>query len=434
MKNIKKFVSLILTLVTLTALAIPFAPISASAASTDVTVTESVSNIYVDTSKDYYVVKNTATMRSSTGAFYSKYATLAKDTIIKISGSTGDFYKVKVTENNKSLTYYIKKSELKKASANTKATFAYTVKDAPLRKAPRDDGSKIATVKKGTVLYVLGNLTNQHKSKWLVVMDQDMRLGYIFNNNVKTTSKITVSVSGPSSVSTASPASFTCKVSPSAITGIKLSTSDTKLAEIDQSGKLTAKAGGDVKVIATLGKLMDVEFKTNAYLGVKAVFQSNNYCCSAASTVAVLHYKGKATTKKDTDLYPKISGYVYKVRDQLNYYLGNNTYRWDTFKTYESYENAIRASLAQNCPVIARIGKFEKRYFNYGSNGHYTTVVGIYEKNGEVWLKVVDSFVNRYKSNSYCDANTGVVEIPAKTLYEYGKYGGKSPVYLIYNN
>lgn len=434
MKNIKKFVSLILTLVTLTALAIPFAPISASAASTDVTVTESVSNIYVDTSKDCYVVKNTATMRSSTGAFYSKYATLAKDTVIKISGSTGDFYKVKVTENNKSLTYYIKKSELKKASANTKATFAYTVKDAPLRKAPRDDGSKIATVKKGTVLYVLGNLTNQHKSKWLVVMDQDMRLGYIFNNNVKTTSKITVSVSGPSSVSTASPASFTCKVSPSAITGIKLSTSDTKLAEIDQSGKLTAKAGGDVKVIATLGKLMDVEFKTNAYLGVKAVFQSNNYCCSAASTVAVLHYKGKATTKKDTDLYPKISGYVYKVRDQLNYYLGNNTYRWDTFKTYESYENAIRASLAQNCPVIARIGKFEKKYFNYGSNGHYTTVVGIYEKNGEVWLKVVDSFVNRYKSNSYCDANTGVVEIPAKTLYEYGKYGGKSPVYLIYNN
>ena len=434
MKNIKKFVSLILTLVTLTALAIPFAPISASAASTDVTVTESVSNIYVDTSKDYYVVKDTATMRSSTGLFYSKYATLAKNTVIKTSGSTGDFYKVKVTENNKSLTYYIKKSELKKASANTKATFAYTVKDAPLRKAPRDDGSKIATVKKGTVLYVLGNLSNQHKSKWLVVMDQDMRLGYIFNNNVKTTSKITVSVSGQAFVSTASPASFTCKVSPSAITGIKWSTSDTKLAEIDHSGKLTAKAGGDVKVIATLGKLMDVEFKTNAYLGVKAVFQSNNYCCSAASTVAVLHYKGKATTKKDTDLYPKISGYVYKVRDQLNYYLGNNTYRWDTFKTYESYENAIRASLAQNCPVIARIGKFEKKYFNYASNGHYTVVCGIYEKNGEVWLKVVDSFVNRYKSNSYCDAKTGVVEIPAKTLYEYGKYDGKSPVYLIYNN
>ena len=50
MKNIKKFVSLILVLVSLTVLAIPFAPISASAASTDVTVTESISNIYVDTS------------------------------------------------------------------------------------------------------------------------------------------------------------------------------------------------------------------------------------------------------------------------------------------------------------------------------------------------------------------------------------------------
>ncbi len=434
MKNIKKFVSLILVLVTLTSLAIPFAPISASAATANATVTESVSSIYVDTSKSYYIVKNTATMRSSTGAFYSKYATLAKNTVVKVNGSKGDFYQMSVTENNKSITYYIKKSELKAAPKNTKATFAYTVKDAPLRKAPRDDGTKISTVKKGTVLYVLGNLTNQHKSKWLVVMDQDMRLGYIFNNNVKTTSNITLSITGPAFVSTASPANFTYKVSPSAITGIKWSTSDTKLAEIDNSGKLTAKAGGDVTVSATLGKLMNVEFKTNAYLGVKAVFQSNNVCCSAASTIAALHYRGKATNLKDTDLFPKINGYVYKIRDQLNHYLGNNTYRWDTFKTYESYEKAIRASLAQNCPVIARIGKYEKKYFNYASNGHYTTVVGIYEKNGEVWLRVVDSFVNRYKSNEYCDAKTGVVEIPAKTLYEYGKYGGKSPVYLIYNN
>lgn len=434
MKNIKKFVSLILVLVSLTVLAIPFAPISASAASTDVTVTESISNIYVDTSKDYYVVKNTATMRSSTGLFYSVYANLAKNTVIKINGSNGDFHKVKVTENNKTLTYYIKKSELKKASSNTKATFAYAVKDAPLRKAPRDDGSKIATIKKGTVLYVLGNITNQHKSKWLVVMDQDMRLGYIFNNNVKTTSKITVSVSGPAFVSTASPANFTCKVSPSEITGIKWSVSDTKLADIDRSGKLTAKAGGNVTVIASLGKLTSVELKTNAYLGVKAVFQSNNVCCSAASTVAVLHYKGKATTKKDTDLFPKIQGYVYKIRDQLNENLGENFYCYNTFKSYEAYEKAIRTSLAQNCPVIARIGKFEKQYFNYGSNGHYTVIVGIYEQDGEVWLKVVDSFVNRYKSNTYCDAKSGVIEIPAKTLYEYGKYDGKSPVYLIYNN
>ena len=45
----------------------------------------------------------------------------------------------------------------------------------------------------------------------------------------------------------------------------------------------------------------------------------------------------------------------------------------------------------------------------------------------------MDSFVDRYKSNSYANKDTGIVHVPLSEMYKYGTYGGKSSIYLIYN-
>jgi len=110
MKNIiKKLVSFILVLATLTTLALPFATIGASAASADTAASAGISKIAVNTSQSFYTVKNTATLRSSTSFIHFKLATLNKGALIQTSGSSGDFYKVKLNMDNKASTYYIKK-------------------------------------------------------------------------------------------------------------------------------------------------------------------------------------------------------------------------------------------------------------------------------------------------------------------------------------
>ena len=433
MKNtIKKLVSFILVLATLTTIALPFSTISASAAGAEATASASISKISVNTSSGFYTVKNTATLRSSTSLLYFKLATLEKGALIKTSGTSGDFYKVKLNMDSKSATYYIKKSELKAAPKASNATFCYTVKSAPLRQAPCDNGTKLETISKGTVLNVIGKIKNNHDNLWYIILTDAGKVAYIYSGNVKTTSKITLTVSGPAFIKTGESAQFKCTVSPSGITGIKFSSSNTGLATVNSSGAVTPKAGGDVKITASIPGTVSASVNTNIALGVAAYFQTKNYTCSAASAKAVLSYFGKAGNLKDTDLYSSINGYVYKIKDALNKHLGSGTYCWKTFTSIDAYENAIRGSLAQNSPVIVRVS-FDKKYFNYASNGHYSTVVAIYEKDGQTFVKLVDSFVNRYASNAYTNCKTGEVEVPLETLFYYNSYCGRSDRYVIYN-
>lgn len=169
------------------------------------------------------------------------------------------------------------------------------------------------------------------------------------------------------------------------------------------------------------------------YLNVATQFQTTNYTCSAAAAQAVLRYYNTALDVADTTLYSSTGGVVYKTTNTVNQYLGN-AYRYNTFYSVAAYEQAIRASLSQGSPVIARV-KFSKGYFNYSSGGHYTTIIGIYtDGNGKTWVQLADSFVNRYSSNSYSNAQTGIVNVPIATMYQYGKYNGASDVYLIYND
>lgn len=161
-------------------------------------------------------------------------------------------------------------------------------------------------------------------------------------------------------------------------------------------------------------------------------FQTRNDTCSAASALSVMRYANLLTNTSDRTVINTTNYCVGGIVKQLNNTMGSGTYKWSTFSDYQSYERAIRLSLLQGNAPIARV-KFPKKYFNYSSNGHYTTIVGIYKNNGETWLELKDSFVNRYASNSYSNKSNGTVHVPLKTLYSYGTYNGTSPTYLIYN-
>lgn len=432
---ISRVVPLFFALVMIFGLIAPAASLTASAASESYSASASVSSVKVNTAKNFYVVKSSADIRSSTNWLYSKLskiATLDKNSLVQVSGSTGDFYKVSLYMNGQQTTGYIKKSELKAAPKTSTARFCYTLKSAALRRAPFEKGDK-TTVAKGSVLYVVGSLENALGSKWVCIY-RDGIIQYMYSENVKQTNKITLTVTGQQSLYTGNNVQYKCTVKPSGITGIKWSSSDTKLAKVNSSGVVSPKAGGDVTITAKLGDIVSANFKANVVLDVDAVFQSKNYTCSAASALAVLRYKGKAKDVSDTTLYSSIDGYVYKIVNVLNSkkYLGSDTYCWQTFKSIDTYEKAIRTSLRQDSPVIARVS-FPEKYFNYKSNGHYTTIIGIYEKDGETWVICADSFANRYSSNDYCNKKTGIVHVPLDEMYWYNSYQGKDSRYLIYN-
>ena len=424
--------SILFTLVMVISLMAPVSMITASAATEENSASSSVSYLKINLpGKNFYMVKDTAVLRSSTSIFYSKLATFEKSSIIETSGSTGDFYKVSMKRDGKTVTGYVKKSELKGYVSSVNAKFCYTNKKAALRQAPFDNGDKV-NIEKGNVLYIVSNLKNSHNNKWVGIF-VDGHIRYMFVDNIVRTEKITVSISGPAFIKTGSNANFKCTVSPSAISGIKVTCSDTGIATVNSSGVVTPKAGGSVKLTVSLPGLVSASINTNIALNVKPYFQTENYTCSAASTIATLRYLGKAKDVKDVTLYKKSidGGYVYKIRDTLNSYLGKNTYCWETFTDIGKYEKAISKSLSKNYPVIVRVS-FPKEYFNYKSSGHITTVTSLYEKDGQTWAICIDSYVNRHDSNSYSNSETGEVHVPLEDLYYYNSYEGRDSRYVIF--
>ena len=431
-KNLTRAMSIIFALIMVFGVIAPASMLTASAASSEMSASNSVSSVKINfNNKKFYSVKNKAVLYATPSSFFGKIAEFSKNTIVETCGTYGNYYKVSLRMDGKVSYGYIKKNDLKQVNS-VNATLAYTtVKNAALRQAPFAEGDKV-NLSKGTVLYVLGDLVNHKDSSWVCIY-YNGHVNFIFNDNIKRTKKISLTVTGDPFIKTGSDYSFKCAVSPSEITGVKWSSSDTDLASVNASGVVTPKAYGDVKITASLPGVVSVDVKTNVSLGVKAYFQTKNYTCSAASTLAVLNYRGKAIGKKDTSLYSSINGYVYLIRDSLNKYLGKNTYCYKTFTDIGAYEKAIRKSLSQNCPVILRVS-FNKKYFNYESKGHYTTATGIYEKDGKIWVICVDSFANRYASNSYTDKKTGEVHVPLADLFYYNSYQGRDSRYVIYNN
>lgn len=422
----KRFIAAALILVSLFGVLAMAAPVKVEAASVS---SKSVSSYRVNTSGLYEVTTKNAKVKNSTKWYAGTFATLDKGTILNVSGTNGNFYKV-VLGNT---TYYIKKADLKKAPSSVNAPLYYTSKNAPLRNGPTEGSAKIATLAKGQVVTVLGTIKNKQNNRWLVVSYQG-KIGYLYTNNAKLASKISLRVYGDNTVGVNKSIQLNCATSPS---GLKVTwaTSNKNIATVDSAGRVKGVYPGTVKITAKIDNIVSVTYQVNVdlRLNVKAVRQTKYYTCSAAASLAVLRYKNTAKNVSDTTLYKSTDGYVYKVRNTLNKYLGSGTYKYGTFTSYAAYEKAVINSLKQDSPVIARV-KFSKQYFNYKSNGHYTTITGVYtDSNGTMWACLVDSYVHNYSGNSYTNPSAGTVQIPLKTLYNYGTYGGKSAIYLIYN-
>lgn len=422
---LKRALTLVLVVCTLMALAVP-----AFAASTE---SASVSKLNVDTSGgQYYVVKsNNTPVRPKTSVISLPDFLLKAGSLVKVSGTSGSYYKVDMNGT----TRYIKKTDVKKAGSSFSGEIFYTSQKCPLRPTPFE-GKTTATLAKNTVVTIVGSLVNNRGNDWKAVA-YNGQIHYIYVDNLKKAGTLTLKVTGDThNVDTRATLQLKASVSPSALNSVTWSSSNTKVATVSKTGLVTGVYAGTAVITATIKGVTQVSWNvtvtSNVNLDVKVYRQTTNYTCSAASALAVLRYYGKETSTKDTTLYKSINGYVGQLTTALNKRL-NNSYKWSTFTSPTDYENAIYNSLAQGSPVIARV-KFQKGYFNYSSNGHYTTICGIYkDSSGKTWLKLVDSFVDRYKSNNYANKDTGIVHVPLSELYKYGTYGGKSPIYLIYN-
>lgn len=423
----KRFIAIALTLVTLAGMIAIATPLKAEAASSAVS---SVSSYRVNTSGNYAVKDKTASVRTSASIFSATYARLDKGAILKISGSNGNYYKT-VMDNR---TLYIKKSDVQKASSNTAAKFYYTSLSAALRSGPYEKAAKVTTVAKGQLLTVVGSLKNNVGNQWHIV-SYNGKLLYVYAGNLKAAAKVTLQVSGATNtVGVNSSLQLKAKTQPTGLT-VSWSSSNKTVATVDAQGRVKGVNPGNAVITAKIGNYLTATYQVNVnlLLKVKTVKQTKNYTCSAAAALAVLRYQNKAANVSDTTLYKSTQSYVYLTSNALNKYLGSGTYTYSTFSKISSYEQAIIRSLKQGSPVIARVA-FSKGYFNYNSSGHYTTITGIYyDAQGCAWLKLADSFVHNYKSNTYTNAGTGTVDIPLKTLYNYGTYSGRSAIWLIYN-
>lgn len=423
----KRIAAMALVLITVLGICAIAVPVEAEAASASTSA--SASSVRISTYNLYVVKSSTAKLKTSTHWWAGTYATLNKGAYLQVVGTSGNFYKVQM--NNQVL--YVKKNDVQRASSYSYATLYCTTKSAPLRKAPVESAGRVTTLAKGEVINVLGTLKNNQKNTWLVV-SYGGKLCYMYAGNAKLASKITLRVSGNNTLEVGQSVRLQSTTSPSGL-NVKWSTSSSSIATVDAYGRVKGINPGNVVITAKVGNVVTASFKVSVVfdLNVKTYRQTKNYTCSAAAALAVLQYKGKASGMGDVKLYASTDGYVYKIRNDLNSYLGANTYKYATFTSQAAYEKAIITSLKQDSPVIARVA-FPKGYFNYKSSGHYTTIVGLYkDTNGRTWLKLVDSFAHNYASNSYTNASTGVVNIPLDVLYQYGTYSGRSAIYLIYN-
>ena len=422
MKSIKKLITLTLVLATIfMSVAVP-----AYAAGSERT---SVSSVTVNTGNDFYVVhgRNIPVKTKASGG--STDFKLQQGALIKICGSEGSSYKVDLNGTVR----YISKESARKVSS-VKGEIYITTKDSPLRPQPYE-GKTTATLPKNTALVVVGTLVNSKGNCWMAVY-YNSGIHYIYEKNIKHVEKLSLNVSASShELNTLGKIQMTATVTPSA--NVVWSSSNPSVASVNIAGVVTGHTAGKTTITASINNITqacwELTVTRNVELDVKAYRQSTDYTCSAASTLAVLNYYGKEIGTKDTAIYGSINGYVGNITKVLNNRLGSETYAWSIVNDVVAYENAIYHSLRQGSPVIARVC-FKNGYFNYASGGHYTVVVGMYkDSSGQIWLNLVDSYVDRYSSNDYTNKNTGEVRVPLKELFKYGTYNGASDIYLIYN-
>lgn len=233
-------------------------PIKADAASPS--ASKSINSVSVKSSGMYTVKTKTAALRGDPkDGFTYKYAILQKGALVVTCGSQGNFYKV----NMNGRVYFIKKSELKSSSASTSASLYYTTKNAALRATPYESGTKATTLPKGSVVAVVGKLTNSHSNEWLIV-HWNGGLWYLYSGNAKSASKVSLKVSGENMVAVDETTKLKYTTDPSAVVAT-WSSSDSSVATVDISGKVKGIAPGTAKITASIGGYLKVSFTITVY-------------------------------------------------------------------------------------------------------------------------------------------------------------------------
>ncbi len=320
---------------------------------------------------------------------------------------------------------------------NTGEYLTVTKNDAPVRVSASNQGNVYMKMEKGALLKAVGSVKNEYGNTWYQV-NLNGKIYYLYSGNVKKNSNTTkadlIQVTKQNARLRKAPANTATTIQ-KFTKGSILYSVGTVVNKWNNSWEIV-KLEGDSNLYYIYSGNVATSYDCtsgNIYLDVDRYKQSLSYSCSAASALTVLRHRNTALNVNDKTLQKKTNTYVYATVNVLNQYLGKNTYRWSIFTSKAKLEAAIRKSLAQSSPVIARLS-FSKKYFNYNSAGHYSTIVGIYtDQNGKLWLQFVDSYAHNYKSNQYTNANTSIVNVPFDVVYQYASYGGASDRYFIYN-
>lgn len=339
------------------------------------------------------------------------------------------------------------------ALAASKDYIEVTKDNAPLRSGKAEKYSVVARATKGTILKVIRSSYNGYLNKWYEV-ETASGSAYIYSGNVKEVSasgftknikisetKIELNTKGDISNGDKSKTlKAICEYKSRTDSNVTWSSSDTKVATVDSSGKVTAKNLGTCKITAQhkiygTKATCQISVVEQIVYEVKAKEQSNEKCCAGASAYALLTYfKGNAykkdVNKTDVQLWNMIKdrnskrqATIGNIANVVNSYLGKNHYKCATYTSQRSFEQAVINSIQKGYPVVALVKINSDNYYKYKTNGHFTVISG-YEINndGTVDFRIADS----YKINK----NGGTFWVPAKEFFKYSK-AHNPPYYLM---
>lgn len=160
--------------------------------------------------------------------------------------------------------------------------------------------------------------------------------------------------------------------------------------------------------------------------------QKTGYTCGSASGSMILNSLGVETSESEFWNYAdnntdNLGTYVYRIKDTLNHYYGDNVYSYRTTANLstEEYYSVISKSLDAGYPVEAVLKINEKDYFGYKTNGHYVVITEVYmNENNELMARINDP----YSKSGVNHPQT--IDIPLETLHRYNKAHSS---YIIYH-
>lgn len=160
--------------------------------------------------------------------------------------------------------------------------------------------------------------------------------------------------------------------------------------------------------------------------------QKTGYTCGSASGSMILNSLGVETSEKEFWNYAdnntdNLGTYVYRIKDTLNHYYGENVYSYRTTSklSTEEYYSVISKSIDAGYPVEAVLRIDEKDYFGYKTNGHYVVITEVYVNENDVFMAKVNDPYSKFGVN-----HPQTIDIPLDTLHRYNKAHSS---YIIYH-